>query len=92
MTEHNPADLQKLTGEESNYHVLELTLAWLKDTNDAVRHALMIKVLIMCLEEFLKAKRVISAELDVLARKARGGDDEAAKELIKKLTELKDGP
>lgn len=79
-----------LTGEESNYYVLEKILDVLKKYPDDVPT----DIICLCneVELFLAPKRKIDTELDLLTHMARHGDRDAAVKLIKKMTEMNDGP
>ena len=77
----------ELHGEESNYHVLEEVLKHIKAGKDAAK-------LVPILDEFLAPKRVIATEMDELTYRARRGAAKAtnaARELIVKFAEMKDG-
>ncbi len=75
--------MKNLTGEESNFHVLKLFL-------DAVKNGRAITA-VPVVEAFIASKKPVDDEIKALTIKARGGDDEAAKELIRKLAEMNDG-
>lgn len=81
--------MRKLHGEESNYLVLEEVLKALKKGED---QGISLKPLIEQLDEFLAPKRKIQKETSALTILARGGDDEAARKLMRKLAEMNDGP
>jgi len=85
MTNKNSIDpSMDLHGEESNYLVLEKVLMALKRGESTQ--------LIEPLDAFLEPKRRPLTELEELTIKARGGDKEAACQIIKKYAELNDGP
>jgi len=74
-----------LTGQESNYHVLEEALKWLKDGGD-------IPILIQSLNDFLQPKRRVATRIQELTKRARRGDHRAAREIISELAAMNDGP
>ena len=78
-----------ITGEESNYHILEKVLVELKhgDTSEEG-----LELLINKLDKFLEPKRKIESAMSKMSRLARQGDKEAAKKLISTMAQLNDGP
>lgn len=84
-----------LTGEESNYYVLEKVLEVVRWEAEASKHLTMQfpdwEAVANELEEFLAPKRIVRDELEELRIAARHGDRQAASELILKLAELNDG-
>lgn len=74
-----------LTGEESNRLVLERVLEALI-TNEPCQD------IIEELEEFLEQKKPLVSEIQELRNRAIRGDDEAARKLMRKLSEMNDGP
>jgi hypothetical protein len=74
----------KFSGEESNYYVL-------CKVAEALYRGVSPDIILLAINPFLKSKKKIQTELDALTIKARGGDKDAARELIKKLAEQNDG-
>ena len=74
----------EFNSEQSNLSVLKKVLSELEEGIEPW-------ILIIALRNFLASKEHIETELDRLTIAARGGDREAARELIVKLAEMNDG-
>jgi len=74
----------EFNSEQSNWSVLKKVLSELEEGIEPW-------ILIIALRNFLASKEHIETELDKLRLAARGGNREAARELIVKLAEMNDG-